>query len=271
MKRLLFFILIAACIGIILPSKAQAFDLTVGATTWYAVWDLKADGESVNGSQDVKKGKASFLYGPVLSSKINDDFSISFVYLYGKFDMKLDNTAIGVNNEKVKYKRNDGDLAFNYRLNNYFEIFAGMKYVELEVPFIALSTGSSHPIKHYGYGPGLGISFTCPISYNLFLLANISGLYLWGKEKLELEAPEIGYNEKLNEYGVNSSLSIAYYIAPASIVISLGGRYQYVKTVYEGTEFVDFTYGVLSTNKKLSNVKNHMYGITLTATYTFSF
>ena len=269
MKKFLFFIFSAVCIGIILPAKTYAFDLTVGATTWYAVWEIKADGESHNGSQDVKKDKASFLYGPVLSSKITDDFSISFVYLYGKFNIKLDSDALGVH-ERAKYKRNDGDLALNYRLNNYFKVFVELKYVGFDIPYKVVLAPAPYTrreiyIKHHGYGSGLGLSFTCPISYNLFLLCNISGLYLRGREKLEVPSNSYynsGYNEKCKEYGINSSLSIAYNITPASIVINLGGRYQYVRTVYEGTVFE---------NGKLSDITNHIYGTTLTATYTFSF
>lgn len=35
------------------------------------------------------------------------------------------------------------------------------------------------------------------------------------------------------KYGVNSSISLAYYVEAASTTISLGGRFQYVTTVFE--------------------------------------
>jgi hypothetical protein len=57
------------------------------------------------------------------------------------------------------------------------------------------------------------------------------------------------------ERGVNTSLSLAYYIEPASTTINLGGRYQYIRTKYEeNTDCMD---------------ENHFYGITLSATYSF--
>jgi len=66
------------------------------------------------------------------------------------------------------------------------------------------------------YGPGLGLSCTYPIVDNLYALAYLSGFYLWAKEYDGME------NVKHKDYGINSSVSIAYYIAPASTVVSLG-------------------------------------------------
>ena len=64
----------------------------------------------------------------------------------------------------------------------------------------------------------------------------------------------IGYNE----YGINSNISIAYYIAQASTVISLGGRYQYIFVNYKNNDI------------GLSEIRFTMYGVTFTATYTFN-
>ncbi|MCL2026685.1 MAG: hypothetical protein FWG92_07780, partial [Leptospirales bacterium] len=59
-------------------------------------------------------------------------------------------------------------------------------------------------------------------------------------------------------------------IAPASTVISLGGRFQYFKTVFD--EAIDVgSIPAASEATYNSNAKNKFYGVTLTATYTFSF
>ena len=58
------------------------------------------------------------------------------------------------------------------------------------------------------------------------------------------------------EYGMNSSISMAYYIAPASVTLSLGGRYQYFKTNFEP-------------DPNNSDMDHHFYGITAAATYSF--
>jgi len=142
---------------------------------------------------------------------------------------------------EYKFKRKDSDLALNYRLNDYFKVFVGAKYL-----------GFSHSAgaDFLAFGPGLGLSATFPITDNIFLLANLSGFYLWGEHKGS------GNKYDYNQYGINSTLSLAYYIAPASTTVSLGGRFQRYKHVYELDYLVD------------GDVK--FYGITLTATYSFS-
>jgi hypothetical protein len=116
---------------------------------------------------------------------------------------------------------------------------------------------------HTSYGTGLGLSVTYPLTENLFVLGTLSGLYLWGADKAVIKdiangnimrSLNIGYNE----YGMNSTLSLAYYIAPASTVISLGGRFQYLIADYKNNAIY------------LDSIKFAIYGVTLTATYTFS-
>ena len=229
MKKLLLLALIALCIGIIIPQKLYAVDITVGATTWYAWWDIDAGQESL----DVDP---TFLYGPALSVKFNNDFNLTFIYLYGKYDVTFDKG-------KDTVKRTDSDIALNYRLNDYFKLFAGMKYMGFEQDY-----------KQNAIGPGLGLSATVPVMENFFLLGTLSGFHLWGKGKHGENNGTISSNYK--EYGFNSTLSLAYYIAPASTTVSLGGRYQYFKTNDDSSNGNNFT--------------SKIYGATLTATYTFS-
>jgi hypothetical protein len=220
----------------VLPLNVSAADITVGATTWYSWWDF--DNPDNNDNPDIDP---TLLYGPAFSVKFSDDFNLTFVYLYGKFDM---NESEGTN----EIARNDSDLALNYRLNDYFKIFAGVKYMGYTF------TG----FEHIGYGPGAGISFVLPLGNDFFVLGNISGLYLWGSEDNESNDISLDYNE----YGANTGISLAYYIAPASTTISLGGRYQYFKTDYEKADSGSESDAGTPTHK--------FYGITLAATYTFS-
>ncbi|MCL1864765.1 MAG: porin family protein [Spirochaetes bacterium] len=216
----LLLIFTAICI-VITSSKAYSADITVGATTWYAWWDTS--GASTD---------SAFLYGPALGVKFNDDFNLTFVYLYGKFDFEKP----GV---KTKLKRSDSDLAVNYRLSDYFKVFAGIKYL----------AASMTEFEHTAYGPGLGLSAALPLYKNIFLLGTLSGFYLWADQE------EGGVNSNPHDYGINTMLSIAYYIAPASTTVSLGGRYQYLKHKVDEDTGPD---------------SEKFYGITLTATYTFS-
>ena len=104
---------------------------------------------------------------------------------------------------------------------------------------------------HSGFGPGLGLSAVYPLDDNLFLIANLSGFYF-------PKGDESQYTFK--EYGMNSTLSLAYYIASASTTISLGGRFQYSKATFSPDD--------ISVTPR-EPTKQTFYGITLTATYTF--
>jgi hypothetical protein len=239
-------------------SKAHAVDITAGATTWFA-W-----GEQYNSQEDkfgkyntIIKSDPSLLYGPALSAKFSDDFNLTFVFLYGKFK-----------SEKQSFNRIDSDLALNYKLHDYFKVFIGAKYLSYGVmPVKSNFHGASDFTiesmdSHTSYGAGLGLSATIPIMGNLFGLATVSGLYLFGNQGVEktdgihdtLQSIKIGYKE----YGINTNMSLAYYIADWSTVISLGGRFQYITSDYDDNAI------------HLSSVVFLIYGVTLTATYTFS-
>jgi len=233
MKKLIFSVfLIVAVISTAAPS--YAVDISAGATTWYAWWDM--ENEDSDSDTDIDP---TLLYGPALSVKFNDSFNLSFVFLYGKFEMKEEGGSEDVT-------RMDSDLALNYRLNNYFKLFVGGKY---------MGYTQGNGFDHLGIGPGAGISAVVPVGGDIYLLGNASALYLWGEEE-HTDDDENDVTDKYNEYGLNSSLSLAYYIAPASVTLSIGGRYQYFKTTYEDEDIDELTH--------------QFYGVTAAATYSFS-
>ena len=270
MKKFLLLTSIAICISIITPHKLHAVDITVGAATWYTWWDfdqIQTDRDSRPAAWNLDADPA-FLYGPALSVKFNDDLNLTFVYLYGKFDAEgISDTGVStLPTVNARIKRSDSDLALNYRLNDYLKLFAGAKYMNFKysISFPHNTYDIDISIKHTGIGPGLGLNATFPVVDNLFLLGTLSGFYLWGNEKEDYYAWERSprdiaksskYKFKFKEYGFNSTLSLAYYITPASTVISLGGRFQYVKTDYK--------------DSSVGNGTHKFYGLTLTATYSF--
>lgn len=247
-------------------------DITVGATAWYA-W-----GSRYENTQDysIRKNNnyafdPTFLYGPAISVKLNDDFNLTFVYLYSKFNYieNLYGDDGGDYFVKSNIKRSDSDLTINYRLNNYLKLFVGAKYLGYEIKLSYDDPNDEHLYsnsKHNSFGPGLGLNCTYPITNNIFILATVSGFYLWSAgEKFEdyglyshKYAKPVRMTIGYNEYGINTNVSVAYYIAPISTVISLGFRFQYFITDYD--EYEAFY---------IDNIKNQFYGITLTATYSF--
>lgn len=227
MKKIILSFSIAFILTMI-TAPSYAVDITAGATTWYSWWDYKDPG-----SPNPPTFNPTLLYGPALSVKFNDDFNLTFVFLYGRFEVK---ETTGTK----EITRADSDMALNYRLNNYFKLFIGAKYMSYKMT----------DFDHSSVGPGGGISAVFPLGGNFFMLGNISGLYLWGYHK------DTNSSSNMNEYGANSSLSLAYYIESASTTINLGGRYQYFKTVYA--------------DQNMSKQSHHFYGVTLSATYTFS-
>jgi hypothetical protein len=263
-KQMKKFLFIITCI-IISASKLFALDMTIGATAWYAQSEnyYTQSGVSANSvlHDSLVKSDPAFLYGPTLSVKLTNEFNLTFVYLYGTFVTVIDD---GSWKTKSTYQRSDSDLALNYRFSNYFKLFAGIKYFSYDIT-PAKTDLFNFMIKnidtHTSYGLGFGVSGTYPLTDNLFCLGTLSGLYLLGADKLEITDIGAGSQQtlknKYNEYGINSTLGLAYYIAPASTVISLGGRFQHLIADYKKNAI------------GLDSVKFTIYGVTLTATYTF--
>lgn len=234
-KRACITALITAVVSTAFQSSSMAADLSIGATGWYTAWNYKDDNPYAK-----VKYSPTILYGPALSAAFSQDLSMSFIFLYGEFDMEIDN------GNTMWLKRFDSDFALNYRLNGFLKVFAGVKFIGFTWP----DDG-----KHMAFGPGAGVSSVIPVADNLFILGNISALYLRGKEEGGSTNP---YSEPANEYGYNASLSLAYYITAASTTISLGGRYQQINIDYINDGV--YTYDSVS----------RFYGVTLTAVYTFS-
>ena len=272
MKKYLFLLI---SISILLPSKIYAVDITAGVTTWYTNID-ESYTKPLGGEGQHPENDPAFLIGPALSVKLNDDFNLTFILLWGKLNV----TAYPFNGGKIDYKFNrvDSDLALNYRLNDYFKVFAGIKYMSFSTSRAFDSTatpnGALYKLDHTGFGPGFGLNFTYPIIENLFFIGNLSGFYIWSKETKghaqkpappyypPYSYPPIDGKTNCKDFGQSLSLSLAYYIVPASTTISLGYRMQDVKTSYD-QEYIQELYD--GYNEKCS-----FSGITLTATYSFS-
>jgi hypothetical protein len=232
-KRVILFPLILLT-GVIflLSSTAYALEMSIGATGWYAWWKMESD----DGGSDTTDPEP--LYGPVLAINFSPNWSLTSVFLYGKYSFGDSGDGPG------DIDRYDSDTAINYSFNRYIKAFGGFK-------FMGYDWGDG---DHMSYGPALGLAFTLPLIDNFYLLLNVSGMSLIGKENTQTdtgEKVEIDYYE----IGVNSNISLAYYIAPASTSIILGFRYQYFEINYD---------------KYQGDSQLSFYGATLAAVYSFS-
>jgi hypothetical protein len=210
-----------------LPSVNVASDMSIGAATWYAWWE-DDDGDEYD---------PALMYGPALSLGLADSWSLTGVMLYGRFE----NVDRG-----TKFDRYDSDLALNYGLNRYLKIFAGAKYLYVDVD----EGDGSHKV----ISPAAGIGISIPLGQSVYLLCNASALYGWGKEKGFLPTGD-RFSSDLNEKSLNSTLSIAWYIDSMSTTLSLGGRYQRGWATYD--------------NELIDDSINTFYGITFGAVYSF--
>lgn len=247
MKKVLPVILSAAfAVLILFQGELKAVEMSAGAATWFAWWDFDDHDSTTESEID-----PAFLYGPSLSAKFSDDFNLTFQFLYGTFDW-ID-TYDG-EDHKYKFSRTDSDLALNYRLNSYFKVFAGCKYM-------GYKRTEYGAVTHQGLGPGAGVSMVVPLGANFYLLGNFSGFYLYGKDEMDQEGMDLTIKSKYHEYGTNSSLALAYYIEAADTTLSIGGRYQDVKSDYYYNSYE---------GADNSDMDHKFYGVTASATYSFS-
>ena len=261
MKRVNFPFLLVIFISIIIPCKGYTIDITAGMTSWFAWGEQKSSGANSN---PVMQSSPAFLFGPTLAVKLSEKFSLTFVYLYGGKFYYEDKDEIA---EKFKSKRSDADLALNYRINDYFKIFGGIKYLSYDMMQVRYTPSGGSSVtyendgKHTVWGGGLGLTATFSVAENLFLLATLSGFRsVNGQDKIsQTDGGTFSFEHTFEDYCINSSLSMAYYITSASTAISLGGRYQYFKTKYGDDNLFN---GIA--------IKNTIYGVTLSATYSFN-
>jgi hypothetical protein len=239
MKKM--FILSAALLCILLTNatNARAIGLSVGASTWYTQWSLSPP---IQGSI-IDPG---LMFGPIAGIDFGNKWSLTSVFLTGNL---IRHTA---SNMTMNNRREDSDTVINYSITKWLKVFGGLKYMKYTVNSDGhyISPLGDGEISLVSYGPALGVGVTIPVTDSLFALANISGIYLHGKQK------QSGTDSlSMTQSGYNGTLALAYYFDSLSTTLNIGLRYQYYKTVYSDTSF--------------GYEKNRFYGITASAVYHF--
>jgi hypothetical protein len=238
MKKVIFAVFLSFSIIFPFAEQASALEMSAGVSTWYCWW------ETVN-SQNNMNLKPTLVYGPVLSMRFDESWSLAGVFLYGKFASKDKNSQNGGPPDGIS--RFDSDLSLNYNINRYFKMFGGSKFMG----FFWDENGNNG--NHWSVGPGLGLGSTLPLTSSLYLLFNVSGTYSWGKHDDSGGGSNGKRTIKIVERGFNTNLSFAYYFASASTSVNLGCRYQYLFIDYpsdssnkdEGHYFLGPTFSVV--------------------------
>lgn len=301
-RRVLYIFLSIFSLCILQPATAHALDMSAGAAAWYAWWAPGWAESNAQGKPEFKVDPA-ILVGPVLSFVFADGWSLSAVFMIGKYKGTAENPADPANPSSGTFSferdimKYDLDTTLNYSITKIFKIFAGIKYqsynykdeanlhiVYPSLPPVTMDMKLEGKSDYKSYGPGLGIGITYPVIQSLYVLLNVSGIALQGEDDQTLEMPiastgttietaDFETKQKFTTYGFNGSIALAYYIAGANTTVSLGFRYQYLKyKVDEGDIEVSGGDPANSEKEPLFNydgTKDKFYGITLSAIYSF--
>ncbi|MBN2158747.1 MAG: hypothetical protein JW807_05075 [Spirochaetes bacterium] len=293
---------------------AASASISLGGTAWYVWWqpawaDNKWTGlyqwNDVAGywfedAHDFKPSSAA-MAGPIISISFLDRWTISTVTVLGRMNFHTRNFATGLDYidgvagvTNKGYSRSvlkwDSDTTIGCALHRYFKLYAGFKaqgyrYRETIHYYDFVGYPTINIIHSEGtdsvecYGPGLGVGVTVPLVENLYLLVNLSGVFLWCTEKADQSLNDsytftpTAYvfsqyylpRGRFISYGGAASLSLAYTIDRINTTLALGGRYQLL--------FNRQRTGNLWSNDVTMNIidrqYDHFFGFTLSAIYTF--
>ncbi|MGB4269314.1 MAG: hypothetical protein WBK20_09045 [Spirochaetota bacterium] len=287
-KILQLFIIIAT---IMISAKAFSLDLNVGATLWYANWEPHWEQEfrdifrDQSGEVTHFKMDDTYLIGPIVSFRLGDTFSLTANMLYGKYTASCikmwyegGTRSIYSTMDITKY---DTDIILNYKAFTYVQFFIGFKLQHYNlsetqrVVYNTLEGPVSRDLLSNSYGLGLGVGFTIPLDENFAMLLNIAGIYLrtevedsW-QENSGANPPSYIYT--LNAYGINNSLSLAYFLPSYNITLLTGFRYQYLKYKQADVQKTNYDPGdEFRFDRDYNNQNDIFWGINISVIYSFS-
>ncbi|MBN1533413.1 MAG: hypothetical protein JXA20_12165 [Spirochaetes bacterium] len=296
MKRSLFvitlFLVLAAAASI--PCRARAMQLGVGPAVWYAGWnpvseDFTAGSSITNWAlfkasiTQVRKHYSmnpAFLYGPSLILSW-DRWSLSAIFVTGRYRVQAGSiyyapatSVISPSDSSQDIYKYDLDTTIGYRLTEILKLFTGVKYQRYTLKKRGMMEAGSLMIEKVdavldSAGVGFGVAVTYQVHGNFYLLWNVSALAMvsFVSYDSQYSIPDLSIfwpykrTARVPGFGGNSTLSLAYYIEPASTTVSLGVRYQYIRY------FPRAGWGI---EGLFNNKQDQFYGIMVSAIYTFN-
>jgi hypothetical protein len=321
MRKIFLSIIFLLAVVLLLFSESRIHatpTMNIRAVAWYNWWDpVWDDGTqyappyhpggqglpwSTMGSINEFKTVSSGMYGPALSLSFLDRWSISSIFLMGKFKSKSEGFLLQYklfpmyDSEYVKdITRADSDSTIGCRVHKFVKIFIGFKYQWYEYDeklYYMLGDLGSTNIGLYagdGYadfkrlGPALGLGLSFPLHKYLFLNINLAGGHFWNTASYNYR-----YLYFINDiFGTPSispdSIFLKWYkpyrkehLRSISANISLAFSYVIPKTSL--TLSVGGRYQVLHFYYQKENHRkfifyegkyDHFYGITMSVIYSF--
>lgn len=300
-------------------SSFASVSISVGGNVWYAWWQPAwSDGKILTNELlpayaathflgiDSKNfsSSGSFLAGPSLSIGFLKRWSISSVFLIGKYVHRssgfapylsfiptafLPSSILAGFSHQTYTRRSmkmESDTTVSCSLHRHVKLFAGFKYQGYaydeefkELLATDLSTWKSRDEVNQ-YGGGVGLGGTVPLGANFFLLGSASAIALWGYETTTFSAHwywgispphavtlgiPLNGRGRFFSYGCSASLSLAYYIARIGTTVSIGGRYQ---VLFYRQKYRDIFRNDVAMNI-VKGKYDHFYGVTFSMTYSF--
>ena len=190
------------------------------------------------------------------------------------------------------YKRTDIDTAFSYRIMRDFKLFIGYKYQSIDIIIKSMirrsETGADtieyielgeYEIETPAHGPAVGIGYTMTFDKGYFIAVNLSGLYMYGKfdvkklDTIQYDATTGNLNDPIpiykgepdsldiRQHGFNLEPTIGKIIDNNKIILTLGVRYQLLRTKFIETD--------PNLKPKEEWMNDYLYGIFVSVLFVF--
>jgi hypothetical protein len=196
----------------------------IGANLWYTWWkpawekirvDRLIPGWHINPEID-----ATVDFGINAAVRFNDSWSLTTVLNFGEYSVTVQKyfpLPVPIKPKfESKAQRFDLDTTAGYSISQYVMFFAGLKYRGC---MVRLRYIRSYSFNTSYAGPEAGFGFALPIVSSLSFSPVVSGIIMGGRERDGSSA----------QAGCAISGAFAYKTLSSRMIISIGGRYEYLK------------------------------------------
>lgn len=258
MKKIIIILCAFLMLGIV-STVASAMEYMAGAKAGYYAWQPFYKDLGASGMSDIEWGDG-ILYGPIVSFIFTPELSLSVAGLMGNQSTHwqsefsdFDSSTSTSGNYHFEVFRIDLDSALSYRISESIRLFAGYKYLHMEVDYKYTELRTAIPNDNltqvimediqslvYSHGPAAGLGYSLPLSQHYFISTNVSAVYMWGTIKSKgtqeyewsdftnppNQAPGEMPRTAIRQIGLNIEPSIGMSPGKGLPIITLGFRYQ---------------------------------------------